>query len=729
MTMDTKKSFSANLGYGKGHEQNSGELEQAGSLFATDAAGSNAQIAHRAQVTRSQREDQKPQQTHTQILGPSQQQIDKVLTMPAPQDALSVRDASKKTGKSKQQNTKPGRDLIKQLETPFGVSFAKVTIQTASSAAKSAGKQAFAQDDRIHFAKEAVDTTDAKDKVVLAHELVHVVQKSNTSGIAMTEAELEAEAHILGSLAARGQSIAGKVKGHAARAQRQFWNESEHMKFSRLGADSAGKRTGYDLSTIRLAPGYYVPAEEANAMMDYFESIEEIRQLAKVKGRGPGTREEIEYVRAVKLNGKDETGFSPEVKQTVGQRYYRLASKNSQHFTNPSGNYSKGKDPMGNQQKYHDLHTQAISEAVQAGHAAQELQQSSEEGKTLQDALLVENASQHYLTDAYASGHMRTHRDKLAGYWNNQMPLFKMNLIGWVAETMAEALEDVGGWEDFRYHGMPKFLRHKIGPLDGNKPGSLEVVQQALQDKPFSLGDLVAGAFHDLDNHDGVTATAGEKIFTVYGDGMFETTPADPKKQGQLERQQDIIVEAAATSGQDIVAAYEMAQRGLQMQQILEHLMTNNQYAAEENWPKAQQQDFAGLHKSFAELLLDENFLKGVRIFVKEKSQDILQEVPEEYKKTFKSHVIERLEKDPQIILTQISDWTPDTEGLFGADNNKDDNSMDYLRQAQTLDGNLCSLTEVQRTRLKEDLISGYTSKEEEKMLEKIKRSDSSCKK
>ncbi len=728
MTMDTKKSFSANLGYGKGYDQNASELEQEGSLFATDVAGSNAQIARRAQVTRSQRGEQTPKQTHTQILGPSQQQIDELLTMPAPQDALSVRDASKKTGKSKQQNTKPGRDLIKQLETPFGVSFAQVTIQTASSAAKSAGKQAFAQDDRIHFAKEAVDTTDAKDKVVLAHELVHVVQKSNTSGIAMTEAELEAEAHILGSLAARGQSIAGKVKGHAARAQRQFWNESEHMKFSRLGADSAGKRTGYDLSTIRLAPGYYVPAEEANAMMDYFESIEEIRQLAKVKGRGPGTREEIEYVRAVKLNGKDETGFSPEVKQTVGQRYYRLASKNSQHFTNPSGNYSKGKDPMGNQLKYHDLHTQAISEAIQAGHAAQELQQSNEEGKTLQDALLVENASQHYLTDAYASGHMRTHRDKLAGYWNNQMPLFKMNLIGWVAETMAEALEEQEGHsEDMRYHGPPKIVRFDIGFINWDKPGSLEVVQQALQDKPFSLGDLVAGAFHDLDNHEGIAASSGKATFKAYGDGMIEKKPETPKQHGQLERQQDIIVEAVATSSQDIATAYEMAQRGLQMQEILEHLMTANQYAAERIWPKAQQQDFAGLHKSFAELLLDESFLKGVRIFVKEKSQGILREVPGKYRRVFESEVINKLKDSPQKTLLEISEWTPNTGGGMGG-HNQDDNSMDYLEQAQEIDEDLCSLTEVQRGLIDKNLASGFKSLQEYMMLLRI-RNDSDCKK
>ncbi len=510
MTMDTKKSFSANLGYGKGHEQNSGELEQEGSLFATDAAGSNAQIAHRAQVARSQSPDQKTQQTHTQILGPSQQQIDELLAMPAPQDALSARDASKKTGKSKQQNTKPGRDLIKQLETPFGMSFAKVTIQTASSAAKSAGKQAFAQDDKIHFAKEAVDTTDAKDKVVLAHELVHMVQKSNTSGIAMTEAELEAEAHILGAMAAQGQSIAGKVKGHAARARRQFWNEPEHKLLGDRGAELASKGKPKELNAqrVRLAPDYELEYGDVTFMLgDYFESIEQMRQFAQnKKRRGPGTREELDYVREVKKTGRKPKPFihTEGIKEAVDGRYQALAGRNAMHFTDPLGQFHASMPSGsftgegGNRQAYRKYHEQAMEEAIEAGRQVAGIDSEClKKPKTLQDALATESGSNHFLTDAFASGHIRTPRIAITEYWNKKVPMFKTNLAGWMAEIIAKNTHL--DW----HKELLVTTEEKYKGLLGRK-GSLESVMEILINKPLTFGDVVSGILHDADNHQGL---------------------------------------------------------------------------------------------------------------------------------------------------------------------------------------------------------------------------------
>ncbi len=699
-------------------------------------------------MTRSQREDQKPQQTHTQILGPSQQQIDELLTMPAPQDALSVRDASKKTGKSKQQNTKPGRDLIKQLETPFGVSFAKVTIQTASSAAKSAGKQAFAQDDRIHFAKEAVDTTDAKDKVVLAHELVHMVQKSNTSGIAMTEAELEAEAHILGSLAARGQSIAGKVKGHAARARRQFWNEPEHKLLGDRGAElaSKGKPAELNAQIVRLAPDYELEYGDVTFMLgDYFESIEQMRQFAQnKKRRGPGTREELDYVREVILGGADKDLYDEKVQTAVKYRYEILAGNNATHFTDPLGQNNPrilsggfiGEG--GNRQAYRHEHMRAIKEAIQAGRNMG--QTAGSEGplktKTLQEALAVEAGSNHFLTDAFASGHIRTPRTAMTEYWNKKVPMFKINLAGWIAEVIAKNVEvcvnvplfaasdptgvgylispsatppvSVCASPDMIYHGANS-------PKKAEEKGALEVVTELLANKPLTFGDVVSGIYHDADNHEGLQVWQNGEQKMYYGDGMMQgaSKAVSPEKEQALANQQADILEAIDLSIDDVQKAYELAQLGQPEDEILAKLAPQGMFDAERLWPQSVEraQDFE--KASIEELFLDPEFQKGVRIFMEEKADIILENVPEEHKQLVKTHITDPLKNgDPIEVLLTVINWTPNIGGGY-LGTRQDDSAMDYVRQTKQKKNGLCSLTDIQRANLQEAIGTAQVSIEE----------------
>ncbi len=750
MSIDTKKSFSANLGYGKGHEQNSGELEQEGSLFATDAAGSNAQIAHRAQVTRSQRRGQTPKQTQLQILGPSQQQIDELLTMPAPQDALSVRDARKKTGESKQQNTKPGRDLIKQLETPFGVSFAKVTIETSSSAAKSAGKQAFAQDDKIHFAKESVDSADTKDKVVLAHELVHMVQKSNTSGIAMTEAELEAEAHILGAMAAQGQSIAGKVKGYAARSERQFFSELGHRVFANRGARlaSEGKSKEIDMQIVVLAPDYKLENGIANAMVDYFGNISVMRQLARNPEReGVGTREELEYVRRVKIAGNEfaEKNFSKEVKKAVDDRYHQLAANNGNHFITPQGERafsSEGKESIpggGNKQAYRDIHYQAIQEAVEAGNNkvasnSPDYQCTEEFPMTFQDAVATEATGNHYLTDAFASGHIRTHRNAITEYWNQKVPMFKTNLSGWMAEVIGKN-KNICAKMTVDSQSMSDFMHKSTAPLDASyciRPdviyngflfeGARASVESLLSNKPLSFGDLVSGVFHDKDNHDGLRITHDGEKKTYYGDGMFEKWQkgeVDPKQHQDILGQANDVSQAVAISGEEIQTAYELSKQGLALHEIEGQIAPDGIYAAERLWPQLAEGDIYYQFSSAADLFGDPQFQEGVRIFIGEKIEEISKHVPEEHKQVFTDYIITPLVTDPLGTLQTIIEWTPNTGGGALA-HNQDDNAMDYFLKAKATPQGLCSLTTVQRTNFSNNLEGGYTSGDERNAINDI---------
>ena len=70
---------------------------------------------------------------------------------------------------------------------------------------------------------------------------------------------------------------------------------------------------------------------------DWFGSIKQLQDLAKVNGKGRGTREEVEYVLTVEIHGhKDkEKDFSDGAITGAKSRYYKLASDNTAHFLNP----------------------------------------------------------------------------------------------------------------------------------------------------------------------------------------------------------------------------------------------------------------------------------------------------------------------------------------------------------------------------------------------------------
>src|SRR5262249_51053926 len=114
----------------------------------------------------------------------------------------------------------------------------------------------------------------------------------------------------------------------------QLFEESEHEKIGSLASQGRHGET----RTVELAPGYGVTFGELVAMGgDHFESIDEIRQLASVDGTGPGTREEVEYVRIVKIAGNKDAAprFSDGARKAADQRFNRLAAANETHFPFP----------------------------------------------------------------------------------------------------------------------------------------------------------------------------------------------------------------------------------------------------------------------------------------------------------------------------------------------------------------------------------------------------------
>ncbi len=109
-----------------------------------------------------------------------------------------------------------------RFEQAFGQDFGDVRIHRGSTQATGIGATAFARGTDIHFAPGRFDADSSSGLAVLGHELTHIVQQragrvSVPQGMGThvnVERALEAEADILGSRAARGESVS--VQGSSA---------------------------------------------------------------------------------------------------------------------------------------------------------------------------------------------------------------------------------------------------------------------------------------------------------------------------------------------------------------------------------------------------------------------------------------------------------------------------------------------------------------------------------
>jgi hypothetical protein len=144
--------------------------------------------------------------------------------------------------------------------------------------------------------------------------------------------------------------------------------------------------------------------------------------------------------------------------------------------------------------------------------------------------------AQHYLTDAFAAGHLRTPVTAIRHFWHHRHPQFWQSLQRKVTADTASALQDLtrpariipDGFLYDRAHGAVKARTSGFPPL--------------------TLGDLLARAFHDWDNSHGLTLQEGGILF---GDGLLE--------QGVGK---DLAVAAVRAGIDDVEVAYRLGVAG-----------------------------------------------------------------------------------------------------------------------------------------------------------------------
>ena len=223
----------------------------------------------------------------------------------------------------------------------------------------------------------------------------------------------------------------------------QRWGAQEHEL---LGDKGSGHRT------VELTTGYRLSFGEVVALAgDHFEHVEQMRVFAANTKGGAGSRAEIEYALEWKLHKKGRK-YDDKAKAAQEARYYTLAGKNVAHFLNPSPG-DIGQDPSaraGDVKAYlaakYTTPPQGASQAYRMNHvwAIKEAVEEAQRKGSLDRPLTVEAFGAHYLTDAFAAGHVRTPRAGAKQYWDRKVPMFVYNLTGFIAEGVAKHL---GTWQ------------------------------------------------------------------------------------------------------------------------------------------------------------------------------------------------------------------------------------------------------------------------------------------
>ena len=226
-----------------------------------------------------------------------------------------------------------------------------------------------------------------------------------------------------------------------------------------------------------------------------------------------------------------------EVERRVRDRLLILATANGDHFVAP-GRLDTAADRNGPKSPrfesagaaYRRLHEVALDEACRLGCC----------GGDQSRAMGREAAAQHYLTDAFAAGHLRTPVTAIRGFWHHRYPQFWQSLQRKVATDTAAALRELT---------RPA----RILP-DGFVYDRVHAAVQARTRgfPPITFGDLLARVFHDWDNSHGLTLQGGGVLF---GDGLLE--------QGVGE---DLVIAAVRAGIDDVEVAYRLGASGSRLQ-------------------------------------------------------------------------------------------------------------------------------------------------------------------
>ncbi len=319
------------------------------------------------------------------------------------------------------------------MEPRFGYDFSDVRIHTDSQAAESAqavNALAYTVGSDVVFGERLYRPETNEGQKLLAHELMHVVQQ-----------------------------------GHSKQSSIQRFASEEH---TRIGDMTVGTSQTIDIGT-EVGPISY--GEMIALSGDYFESVAELRGRANdIYGRD----EVLFALWKVNPSRRSRPVVSQSTEDAVMDRYYRLAARNETHFSTGS---AAGRS---NRERYIQAHIEAIGAAYSQGRSR------IQSGGPWQAREAFAN---HFLTDAFSAGHIRTPRGQIQEHWQRLYPKFPQSLVQMISCYMASYINDR---DNIGYIATVDQLAQKIAEVVQNKAGTIL--------SSYSIGDLLSKVMHDADN-------------------------------------------------------------------------------------------------------------------------------------------------------------------------------------------------------------------------------------
>jgi hypothetical protein len=287
---------------------------------------------------------------------------------------------------------------------------------------------------------------------------------------------------------------------------------------------------------------------------DYFRTPGEMLTLAANPGTGAGTQEELEYVRRVHVWGEARgDNYTAAARAAADRRAHALDATNIIHFLNPY----EGDPARSQADKDSDVDLQLqprnAGSAYRAFHrlALRMAYDASVSGGAVDQALACEAFSNHFLTDAFAGGHVRTARASIQQHWNAKAPDFFATFKLLVAADVTAQLKDHADacGTPFYVHILP------AGKLKGIIHGKLEAALAARGITTYGFGDLVSLALHDYDNQGGVKCKCGGNEVLLYGDN--ELLDSEGKVPPRAQPTHDAAIAAVEASVTDLGMAWQ----------------------------------------------------------------------------------------------------------------------------------------------------------------------------
>jgi hypothetical protein len=275
----------------------------------------------------------------------------------------------------------PGRSmepaLQEDMQQRFGHDFSRVRVHSGGAAEQSAREvnaHAYTVGHHIVFGAGQLAPGPREGRRLIAHELTHVVQQeSGVDQITGFIQRYESPEH-----QDLGDKYLEELFDFIQREDGEKWAKEHGIDPRRLVQDIAQDPVRRN-KAIKVRPGLELtPGQIISLMGDFYATWKELQHAPK---------EEIDRLLAVMA--KERAGgvdANVEYEKITQGRYTKLARVNTKHFA------PKNRDA------WQDLHLQAMAKARQAA--------TDKDTSLMEEAYLMDAAGGHFLTDAFASGHL-----------------------------------------------------------------------------------------------------------------------------------------------------------------------------------------------------------------------------------------------------------------------------------------------------------------------------------